>query len=490
MSRGRWTRTARLRFASQSLFFLLSLGVFNAWISDRRVVAAFESMHVFPSLASLAFLSMPPCLAAFGAMLLLPLLAGRLYCSYLCPAGFLQDLARLAALRRGAAGRPAPDQTGLRVFVLALALGLTLSGSSAYHYFDHFSSMGRAFAAFRALAGLTPKGWSMGFGLAFLLLLLLVPPAFPRWFCSALCPSGTLFMTLQRFSRYKVRISEDCADCGLCAPACPALCIDDGQIDQRRCINCLECLPACGTGAISFSRAPREPMVPVDPEGRRRFLALGGLGLLALADGVLLKRRFDRVGFFGLRTVVPPGAKSGRQFLERCAACGACVAACPTKVIVQAGAEQSFLDLAKVRMDYDRSYCSYECNACLSVCPTEALSYFPLDAKRRIKVGSSRIDKGLCVPYAKKQDCAACHEACPTGTVVMVKRGEIFAPTLDDNYCIGCGACQLACPTRPVKAITVTPRDTHTVAYAARQSHRKKKPGPSPVPAKPEAFPF
>ncbi len=192
---------------------------------------------------------------------------------------------------------------------------------------------------------------------------------------------------------------------------------------------------------------------------RREFLAGAGSSVAGWAAGSWAKRRFFGIG--PAAAVVPPGGKAYATFLERCVACDTCVSVCPSGVLVPAGRGLGLGGLAKVRLDYGVSYCAYECNACLGVCPSGAISYFPLAAKKRIRIGKSRIIREICIPYAFERDCGACQEQCPTGALSMEPFRSVYAPVQHEDYCIGCGACQFACPTRPRKAIVVDPVEVH-----------------------------
>ena len=464
----------RVRLSAQAAFLLFSLSVFFGLIGERHAVAFYHSLHLFPVLSQALRHNRPPMAAATGALLLVSLLFGRLYCSFLCPAGFIQDLSRKLGRALGLDARPAAGWTALRFSILGLCLGLLALKSSSYHYFDHFSNLGRLYGLARALPK-GPFGWNSLLGLIFLAVIVILPLRRPRWFCGALCPSGTLYMMLQALAPGKVRGGGCPGDCGRCAEACPALCVSGGAVDGRLCVNCLECVPACSTGALSFkwrfpwrslpANAPERP-----PEGMSRgeFLAAAGCALGGAAFAALAEAGLPRPG--PPTAVVPPGGKDFSTFLERCVACGACVSVCPTKVLSCAGRGLGPAGLAKARLDFASGYCAYECNACLSVCPSGAISYFPPAAKKRIRIGTSRLLKGLCVPYSQGKDCGACQEACPTGAVAMEPRGSVYAPVLKPEHCIGCGACQFACPTKPRKAIEVYPVRTQIFAEAPRSA--------------------
>ncbi|MFA5137709.1 MAG: 4Fe-4S dicluster domain-containing protein [Elusimicrobiota bacterium] len=424
----------------QALFLALSLAVFFGLIQGRPWAALYRSIHLFPSLSHLGWVSLWPFWGVTLLFLFLPLLAGRLYCSWLCPAGFLQDALARIRTRRTNASTPFP----LRVFLLFLCVGSLAFGYAAYELLDHFTNLGR-------LYGIASVPFGRDTALALLFLGCLgAALRRPRWFCNTLCPTGTLSAALQSRAAIRLSISSSCGDCGLCRSLCPADCIRGDSIDHTRCIHCFECWAHCPKGAVRFR--PDRP----SPKGRAAFLKTASGAVLGLALGPALAKK---VLGGEPDAVIPPGGKSVEVFRERCASCLSCVSVCPTKVLT---ADRR----GNVLLDFSRGYCSFDCDACLCSCPTGAISRFPLEAKKRIKIGTSDIDRTLCIPYSKGRDCAACHEVCPVGAVRLQKLGEVSAPIVDPEYCIGCGACQFACPVEPKKAITVTPAKVHGVAFS------------------------
>ncbi|MBI5240241.1 MAG: 4Fe-4S dicluster domain-containing protein [Elusimicrobia bacterium] len=470
----------RIRRLTQTAFLLLGLCVFSGVPGDRKVAAFYHAFHVFPSLASLTWFMLPPwglaSLAVAGAVLLAALLFGRLYCGWLCPAGFLQELAAGLGRRLGLEGRTAGGWTMARLFVLVLCLGFLAHRSSTYMVFDHFSALGRVFGLPHALLAGGPFGANFGLGLAFLAVLFIVPLRWPRWFCGALCPSGTLFMLLRALAPGKVRRGLCGTDCGRCAEVCPALCVSRGGIDAKLCVDCLECTSICADGALAYSfHKPWRVLPPQNECGvptlrRRELLASAGLSVAGWSGASWLRSGLLRIG--PAAAVVPPGGKAHASFFERCVGCDTCVSVCPSRVLVPAGRELDLGALTKVRLDYKVSYCAYECNACLAVCPTGAISYFPLAAKKRIRIGKSRLIKKLCIPFEFGRDCGACQEQCPTGALTMEPHKSVYVPVQHEEYCIGCGACQFACPTRPRKAIVVDPVEVHAFASPPKRGSK------------------
>ena len=432
-----------LRPLAQALFFACSLAVFFGLIQGRPWAALFRSIHLFPSLSQLGWVSLWPFWGVTLFFLLLPLFAGRLYCSWLCPAGFLQD--SLTRLRRRQTNALTPF--AFRVFLLFLCIGSLAFGYSAYELLDHFCNLGR-------LYGIASAPFGLDTVLALLFSGCLAAALWrPRWFCNTLCPTGALSAALQ--SRAAIRLSvssSSCTDCGLCRSLCPADCISGTSIDHLRCIHCFECWARCPKSA--FRLRPGKP----SHKGRAAFLKNAAGAVLGLALGPALAKKV-----LGKEpdAVIPPGGKSAEVFLQRCASCLNCVPVCPTKVLT---ADRR----GKIRLDFDRGYCDFNCDACLCACPTGAISRFPLEAKQRIKIGTSGIDRALCIPWSKGKDCAACAEVCPVGAVRLQSVKGVSAPVVDPEYCIGCGACQFACPVEPRKAVTVSPVRVHGVAFSRR----------------------
>ncbi|HGJ67070.1 TPA: hypothetical protein ENS27_17050, partial [bacterium] len=112
-------------------------------------------------------------------------------------------------------------------------------------------------------------------------------------------------------------------------------------------------------------------------------------------------------------------------------------------------------------------HCEYVCVSCTRVCPTNAITELNEVEKKKIKIGTARIDTTRCIPYSEYEDCLVCEEQCPIPTKaikfevrdVVTFNGDVrrikFPVVLKDK-CIGCGACENKCPVKPQSAIIVT----------------------------------
>ena len=227
----------------------------------------------------------PACLAfnlvAVGIVAGVTLLAGRLYCSVVCPLGIFQDIVlwvRRRIVRKDFAYRPGRPvvRGGAAVLFVALLLcgAASLAGViepySAYgriatHLFEPLAAMCANFAADLCMKWGHPcmlksevfvRGWAaLGVAGVSFVALAAVTVMRGRLFCNTVCPVGAALGLLAAKAPVRIRLdAATCAKCGLCAKACKAECIDvaNGAVDQSRCVRCFNCLGACKKGAMSW----------------------------------------------------------------------------------------------------------------------------------------------------------------------------------------------------------------------------------------------
>jgi len=73
-----------------------------------------------------------------------------------------------------------------------------------------------------------------------------------RAWCRYLCPWGYLMGFLHRFSRLGIaRDAERCNHCNACARTCDVEAIRDGTVEREHCQFCLACVDKCPTHALS-----------------------------------------------------------------------------------------------------------------------------------------------------------------------------------------------------------------------------------------------
>lgn len=463
--------------------------------------------------SSLALITGATLSLACVVIALVTLFVGRVYCSTLCPLGILQDIVlriRRLVRRKAPSKRPAKPHTVLRHVVLWSTIVALLAGGSGIvlPLVDPYSHFGRiAGDLFRPLATLANNAWVSGvdalgwqggnrfdvvwaplgvlvFSLCVLAVVGVLAWRHGRLYCNAFCPVGTLLGGLARNAVFRLEIDRSsCHKCAECLGACKSHCIDvrDGAIDFTRCVGCFDCLDVCRHGAIGFrfsgmrppsrSAPGHRPKNPPAGVSRRVFFghAAATIGALATTEAAehgghsKAHRRGTRS-----RAIVPPGASSVAQFLDRCTACHLCVSACPTHVLQPATLEYGLAGWLKPHLDYSAAFCNFDCRRCGEVCPDGALVPLDLATKHVTKIGRAKLELDHCIVVKNGTDCAACSEHCPTKAVFTVPwRDNLRKPSLNEDLCIGCGACEFACP---VKAITVSPLATHGIAKQVVES--------------------
>ena len=225
-----------------------------------------------------------------GSFIAFALLFGRMLCGFVCPLGFLQDVAHEArqALRIEGIALNERLYAVLRFVkwvMLALFLGISLIGGS-------FCDFCPAAALTPALAGFKTGLYFSGF----MMIAVIVSGFFKRrCFCN-ICPMGYLLGLPHRASLARLRKDAvACTECGACYEACPmgiksVFTVREGKneraidVTTTDCIFCGECVRKC-------------------PEDGALYMTLAGVRLYSASRAAFMKdqtgsinRKRDRNG--------------------------------------------------------------------------------------------------------------------------------------------------------------------------------------------------
>ncbi len=193
------------------------------------------------------------------APVLLALILGKVFCSHLCPARWLFDIAQglRAGLRR--LGIELPEwrsETRFGGYVLLGGLLASLVSSTAVWVLI-LPYVSFSVGLFLLITG--------GAGTALLMVVLgwfVVDLGFaPGYFCHNLCPTGFLLEQLGRFSLVKLRKKNTLAcppSCHLCQRACPYDLRPNEGLHLPACNNCGACITVCPS-----NRLGRQVVLPV-----------------------------------------------------------------------------------------------------------------------------------------------------------------------------------------------------------------------------------
>jgi ferredoxin len=500
--RSPFLRRFRIFFSALILICFILVFIDFRDIIPAKYITALLSLQFIPSI--IKFLDAKTLLSAgFVAVLILTLLTGRTYCSFLCPLGIGQDLfSRIGGrirkkFRRYGFKKP---HTVIRYSLLAATVAVSLVwGIYLLTLLDPYSIFGRFMTYFGKPVALVINNflaWSMhkfdvytfdhititGFQLLtytipviFLILVGFMSLSRGRLYCNMICPVGTLLGLISKISLFRIKFDESkCTRCGRCAIRCKSSCIDflQHKVDVSRCVDCFNCIDVCQDKALSYSLVSfkskeQEP----DPE-KRKFIAgtllmLFGLHQASKAQekSVPVPTRPSTVKEDKTYPVCPPGARSIEEFNRECTACSLCITACPNNVLKPALLQYGIAGLMQPVMDYHQSFCTFNCIKCTEVCPTTALHPLSLEAKQLTQIGKVHFIKDNCIVKTEKTACGACSEACPTKAVYMIPyEGNLLIPETNVDICIGCGHCEYACPTVPYKAIYIDGNPEHVAA--------------------------
>ena len=491
-----------LFFVAVTALFLDFTGTIHAWLGWT---------------AKVQFL---PALLAVNAgvvalLVLLTLLAGRVYCSVICPLGVMQDIVSWISGRRKKKKYRfsySPEVKWLRYGVLGLFVIALIAGVGSFvALLAPYSSYGRiatnlfapvyrwgnnllAYFAERAdsYAFYETEVWLKSlptFLIAAVMFVVLIILAWRngRTYCNTVCPVGTVLGFFSRFSLFRPVIdAEKCKNCSLCSRGCKAACIDykNHRIDYSRCVACMDCIDTCKHDALRLEyrwkktnkTATDKPAQTVTSEqidtARRSFLS--ATAVLAATSVVKAQEKKVDGGLAVIEDkkipvratpIVPPGAWSARHFARHCTACQLCVSACPNNVL-RPSTEPA--RLMQPEVSYERGYCRPECTRCSDVCPAGAIRPIAIEEKSSTRIGHAVWIRKNCIPLTDGVECGNCARHCPSGAILMVPSdsddvNSVRIPVVNAERCIGCGACENLCPARPFSAIYVEGNTMHSV---------------------------
>ena len=433
-------------------------------------------------------------------LLVLSLVFGRVYCSFICPMGVYQDV--VAWLSKKFTKKKkytfSKAMTVLRWTVLAATVIAFIFGFNfLVGLLDPYGAYGRIvthifrpaylagnnlleyiFSSFDNYTFYKVGIYSLGLLSTLIALATLVGIGLLAWrngrtWCNTICPVGTLLGFISRYSLFRIQFDDDkCNSCGLCAMKCKASCINskDKQIDYSRCVTCFNCIEACNRSAMKYAPYKWKKTVTNVPENKtvdeskRRFLSATVVTAVA-ATSLMGQKVASITGKRALKRnlpIVPPGGLNVENLQEKCISCHLCVSKCPSHVIKPAFTEYGLGGMMQPRLYFDHGFCNYDCTVCSDVCPSKALRPLTVEQKHQTQVGQVHFIRHNCIVFTDETNCGACSEHCPTQAVHMVPyKGVLTIPETDVSICVGCGGCEYVCPAKPYKAIYVEGLEAH-----------------------------
>jgi ferredoxin-type protein NapH len=201
---------------------------------------------------------------------LVTLILGRVFCSWLCPMNLLLELSDKARrLLRFLELPPRDLRFSVSTKYILLGVGLVAAlclGAPILGYVYPPAIIGRELHDFvfglfdRAEAG-NPGFWLGGFtwmSLVILGIALFEVTVSRRWWCRYICPGGALYALLGWKRPVRVKLKPDvCTRCERCVEVCPVGLVPMDHDLGRECDNCGECVSHCPEKALDYGVGTR-----------------------------------------------------------------------------------------------------------------------------------------------------------------------------------------------------------------------------------------
>lgn len=193
-----------------------------------------------------------PLIVSIIIPVILTLLLGKVFCSWICPGYLLFELTgKLRRVLRLAEVQPGEVTFSHANKYVFLVVGLVIAAV--------FSAPIFALIYPPAVISRAVHAWIFGTALVGMLILLGVIVAFelfvsPRWWCRTMCPGGALYGLIGWARPVRVKLKTDlCTGCKDCIPVCEAGINPITQSSSIECDNCGVCLRHCNHNALYYT---------------------------------------------------------------------------------------------------------------------------------------------------------------------------------------------------------------------------------------------
>lgn len=248
-------------------------------------ISSFMSFYLFTATGEIHN-AHPAGLFIFIGVLLISLVFGKSFCSWLCPVGFLSEL--IADVWKKIFKKnvqlpkwfdyPLRSLKYLMLGFLFFSVFFIMSVAAVKAFLD---------SPYNIVSDI--KMWYFFFDLSKIsiivigLLFILSIPIRGFW-CRYLCPYGALLGLAALLSPVKIKRNKiDCIDCGLCNKACPSsIKVDKVKtVISDECTSCLNCIDVC-----PVENTLKLELIPINKKVDKRLVAIGVVSLFMLITGI------------------------------------------------------------------------------------------------------------------------------------------------------------------------------------------------------------
>ncbi len=309
----------KYRFIVQSAFALLCIWIgvefylFNKYLATGGTAAFFHrppgvdgflpisslmSFYLFITTGEIHY-AHPAGLFIFLAILLVSLLFGKAFCSWLCPVGFISEMIgdfgervyKKIFKRRIHLPRwidyPLRSLKYLLLGFLFYSVFFLMSRLAVQAFLDSPYNIVADLKMYHFFADLSHTA------LIVLAVLFVLSILIRNFWCRFLCPYGALLGLASFLSPHKIkRDPVSCIDCGLCAKACPSYIKVDkvNTVISDECNTCLSCVDACPVADTLELKS----ILPGRKKVNKKYVAIGVVSIFMLVTGYgMLSRHWD-----------------------------------------------------------------------------------------------------------------------------------------------------------------------------------------------------
>lgn len=227
-------------------------------------MVSYFAMHPSPMCAAtkaLLFGFRGPFILTLAVIFLLTLIGPKLFCSYVCPVGAIQELIAMWAdklkLKRNKTSFKWAHTIRTSIFILFIFLSVTavihvvfkgkVYPQSLYDFINPFHGM-------EIGAEKDFLGWITHY-VPFLLTVVLAFKYY-RPFCHFVCPIGLFSHWLEQIGLFRVRFNKSaCTDCNICVNKAPCTAVPDIMKESTLrpdCYGCDVCVDVCPENALDY----------------------------------------------------------------------------------------------------------------------------------------------------------------------------------------------------------------------------------------------
>lgn len=144
------------------------------------------------------------------------------------------------------------------------------------------------------------------------------------------------------------------------------------------------------------------------------------------------------------KTIRPPWALPEHEFVEQCQRSGACIAACPERILEKG---RGF-----PQVNFARGGCTF-CGACVEACASGVYRKDGQGKPEGVAWQLKALVKPACLAFSQVV-CRTCGEHCPENAIRFPPvLGGAARPEVNQAQCTGCGACFAPCPSGAIELV-------------------------------------